>query len=84
MALRTFRKRGGYKVQLNFLAFFPFFSDKFNFYLNNYWVNTDDFMVIGGRQNVFLLTRNLISIGPSSKLIHSFCTQIYHYGLYNC
>ena len=86
-ALGNFRKRGGYKVQLNFSAlFFRFFSDQFNFYLCNDWVNTDDLMVIRGRQNVLLLTRNLnlASMGPSSNLIDSFCNPIYHYGLYNC
>ena len=48
-ALRSFRKRGGYKVQLNFRQFFSIFSDQFNFYLCNYWVNIDDSMVIARR-----------------------------------
>ena len=55
-ALRSFPKRGGYKIQLIFSAFFfDFFSDQFNFYLCNYWVNTDDLMVIGGTEKVFSL-----------------------------
>ena len=69
-AMRIFRKRGGYKVQLNFSRyFFSIFSGHYNFYLWSDWVNIDDLIVIGGRLNVFLPSRNLnlTPIGPPSS-----------------